>query len=1070
MSGGTADGHFPHPLQNGLTAQLLIVDNTVNVRQLGAKGDGEADDTAPINAATKSGVKHVYLPAGTYMVNPIPTDYEAWTSQDQYKNRKACIYLNSGIATLYGDDWDKSIIRLFPQTEKYYAVICAMGALNGFTMHRLGIDQNIENCPIAPDVGSGAQAEYDAGYYRNNYKLYCLAGTLNDSEITMCSFKHMGSNAIYVRSGKCIVNNCRFLFDMSRSEDIDYTYSNVAYDNSCLFLCGDYVRAEHNEIDSALAPGEVYITGTKDGNVITAMATARGAVETHAVHAWTEHNTINNYSTGINLSGMTEYGSGYATASFSRNHVTNAACVVNLCGDDQKRQNNPDAALEWGGLRRITVAGNDIHISFRHHSTHPGAVGFAGAASGEDVYIYDNTIRYDRATFEADYPYNMVMSAAISTVSWRARNIHIYNNTVVDAPIYGVEISRTMPGYSARGVYVHDNTLIGCGWCTAINKADTLEGAGRLYWMRAAITVPQESSTLGNTLDEIHIEDNTIIDNSEHGECGWAIQCNKATVDQRKVIVRGNREISVSGAGFARETYADITGQPYGQVPALSHVTECPSAGTYYAGQTYVNTGDNAGVARWKCVSCGTIGKTLGAAYQTGTVDTSKSLNLITMADEGHGIQSGDKLLVTIGGAQKPIHVYIVNGAKLYVTDLVSSGTVVTGSVGIAYQDTAAFEPVTISSGGSGDAFVGDFDIPGTIPAGVQKISMYTVSGATMVTDGTLTHASGTMTAGEDNITLPALGEWDSLTGQSGGAGIVTRQTSGIVYLKNFSWFYSSAQTNTAETCIGFGTNTTIPLAEPPADDKGSVEGVLLCSHLAATSVNGIGGKSTENTGIACKNTGAIRLRISKADMLAAGCTEDEIKTEAGMLKWATATNAAIVYKIAATTEQVTLTPLTAVSGVVTLTGGYSGGTMTAVEDTEKSWTLLADITPEVDTASFTMTADAAGNSFDCQEILLVSDSASALNAWTALIAGAVSNPTIISTPMYAKWYKAVTESKPLVIYVQRVANVNMIYAGGQDQTANIYYTAPDVDRYTALTIYFQGVWKAGFNLKVYGR
>lgn len=285
VSNTTADGYLTHSLSNGLTAQMIIQDNRVNVRQLGAKGDGVTDDTAAINAATKSGIRHVYVPAGTYLVTPTLTDYPYWVSNPKYKNRRACIYLDENLSSFCGDGISHTIIKVTPQTQRYFSVICPLGVMNGLEIGYLTIDQNVDNCPIAPEVLGGTQDEWDEGHYRDCYKLYCIHGTFYNSRIHDCKFLHMGSNAIYANGFNYRVDNNELIFDMNRSEDIDYSYSNVAYDNSALFLCGDFVYVRHNFIYTYLTPGEVYITGTQNHQVVTAMATARGAVETHASHA-----------------------------------------------------------------------------------------------------------------------------------------------------------------------------------------------------------------------------------------------------------------------------------------------------------------------------------------------------------------------------------------------------------------------------------------------------------------------------------------------------------------------------------------------------------------------------------------------------------------------------------------------------------------------------------------------------------------------------------------------------------------------------------------------------------------
>ena len=62
----TDDGGLVHELNNGLFAKL-IVEDIINVKQYGAKGDGINDDTVSIQKAIdKNPLKTIYFPCGTY--------------------------------------------------------------------------------------------------------------------------------------------------------------------------------------------------------------------------------------------------------------------------------------------------------------------------------------------------------------------------------------------------------------------------------------------------------------------------------------------------------------------------------------------------------------------------------------------------------------------------------------------------------------------------------------------------------------------------------------------------------------------------------------------------------------------------------------------------------------------------------------------------------------------------------------------------------------------------------------------------------------------------------------------
>lgn len=58
----TDDGGSVHDLENGLKAKLIIKNGIINIKQFGAYGDGEHDDTVAINSFLNSDIKSAFFP------------------------------------------------------------------------------------------------------------------------------------------------------------------------------------------------------------------------------------------------------------------------------------------------------------------------------------------------------------------------------------------------------------------------------------------------------------------------------------------------------------------------------------------------------------------------------------------------------------------------------------------------------------------------------------------------------------------------------------------------------------------------------------------------------------------------------------------------------------------------------------------------------------------------------------------------------------------------------------------------------------------------------------------------
>ena len=216
--------------------------------------------------------------------------------------------------------------------------------------------------------------------------------------------------------------------------------------------------------------------------------------------------------------------------------------------------------------------------------------------------------------------------------------------------------------------------------------------------------------------------------------------------------------------------------------------------------------------------------------------------------------------------------------------------------------------------------YTGTFDIPGVIPDNVQKISQYTVNGLSM--------EAGSMTAGSQTIALPALGKWDVLTASADGSAAIARQAVRKP-LSEITWNRISLSTDSSTVLFGCTTTSQyLPAADLPSGD-GEAAACLYSPDFPVMSVSQISGSSNTQEGIACKSTGSLRLRVLASRLPGAGIT-DAVED---LTAYLADNNLSIIYKAAEqTTESVTLDALTATSGAVSLTDGYSGGTMTAVD------------------------------------------------------------------------------------------------------------------------------------------
>ena len=170
------DGGSIHDLNNGLKAKLII-DNFVNVKQMGAKGDGITDDTAKIQLALNI-CKNVYIPTGTYMIN---VDNASGIRPNSYNNIK--MDSDAKLKAIPTETGNYSILKIYGIS--HFSI--NGGQIEGDKSEHLGSDGtwghcirikdaasyiNISNMYISKGWGDGLSVEGNSSYINTQNNIF----------------------------------------------------------------------------------------------------------------------------------------------------------------------------------------------------------------------------------------------------------------------------------------------------------------------------------------------------------------------------------------------------------------------------------------------------------------------------------------------------------------------------------------------------------------------------------------------------------------------------------------------------------------------------------------------------------------------------------------------------------------------------------------------------------------------------------------------------------------------------------------------------------------------------------
>jgi predicted small lipoprotein YifL len=429
----TPEPQTPHP------------EPSIDVRNYGAKGDGQRDDTAAIQAAINAipaSGGTVLFPPGTYIVAPTKTTGIAIRSN--------LSLVGSGAQSVikikdHSGDWPSLFTPVTSDT-----------AVEHVVFEDLAFDSNIANNPESR-VDDSKEETYQTF-------IYIAAG--HDLHVRRCRFApYSGVWAVSLNGQTvrdCSVTDCFFRFVMRES--------NPDFDNSGIYLEGSNYTLSGNHFESIPTPYHE----------------ARACMEAHGGPAAVFNNTSVGYQTLLNIVG----------SYFAGGNSSDITCHDNVAKDALI------GVLIWpttpNNLKNVTVANNTIEVAqLKHGTADTGGVSvvFSYEAKGtaSNITITGNTIRFqdEGVGRSGDFYYNSA-GVALHNLGGTVGAV-IEGNTIERAPGAGVMIGLPEPGNRAfQQVRVANNTIINPG-----------QNLGFPVEFRAGILVNSSASQIevtGNTI------------------------------------------------------------------------------------------------------------------------------------------------------------------------------------------------------------------------------------------------------------------------------------------------------------------------------------------------------------------------------------------------------------------------------------------------------------------------------------------------------------------------------------------------------------------------------------------
>lgn len=535
----------------------------VDVKDWGAVGDNATNDTAAIQnayaAAIAAGVKALYFPAGTYLVQPDIHGVILTVRETDF--------------TFFGAGQSVSTIKVKASAGDYISVISdgvytgsGFFDMSGFQFHDMGMDGNSANNPISDVSITGPLFN---GYPRLGIRSY----KGNYGNIYNARFRNFDNiNTIAINGGAAItrtwaIHHCLF----------DNVGAGLAHDHSTIYFHGDNVFISQNTF---LGGGDAATT----------------AIETHGPNQLVTTNFVRDFFTLANLTGVSADNSYNVTA--SHNHGQRLGIGIAIW------------AYDYGGivgyaLDSLIISENNIEVDYDRWNSLPAfRTGIALYASStalcRNVKITNNVVRYAPHT---DTPVgNDNLSAGIgwfrivvASEGTEEVDIEICGNTITGSLGAGIQYE---PGILSKRVKISGNTITnpgdGCpaslyavgirGYVATFGAHDMEVSHNRIIDTRATHLI-----TRGVDLSNTSVLTNgRAIENS--------VRCDDGTIIQTHTIHASAPWNLSSSVGAFHQRYTAL--RYYAAAPAQSRTTLAMTQNVLYLGKFIVgvsNTFDRIG-------------------------------------------------------------------------------------------------------------------------------------------------------------------------------------------------------------------------------------------------------------------------------------------------------------------------------------------------------------------------------------------------------------------------------------------------------------------------------------------